>query len=94
MAVYLLHFDRPFGHARHYIGFSSSERNLQLRLQHHRAGTGARLLAAAADAGVTWSLARLWPEGDRNFERNLKSHSGTRYCPICRGPAAMNRKAA
>jgi predicted GIY-YIG superfamily endonuclease len=94
VAVYLLHFDRPFGHARHYIGFSRSETSMEMRLKHHRAGTGARLLAVATAAGVTWSLARVWPDGDRNFERSLKSHSGTRYCPICRGPAALNRKAA
>lgn len=92
--VYLLHFDRPFGHARHYIGFSTSERTMKLRLDHHRAGSGARLLAAAAAAGVTWSLVRVWPDGDRNFERNLKHHSGTRYCPTCRGPVALNRKPA
>lgn len=92
MTVYLLHFDRPFKHARHYVGFSTNETSLQARLAHHRAGTGARLLAVAANAGVTWSLARVWPDGDRSFERSLKAHSGTRYCPICRGPAALTRK--
>jgi hypothetical protein len=94
MTVYLLHFDRPFGHARHYIGFSRSESSMEVRLQHHRAGTGTRLLAVVNDAGIPWSLARVWADGDRKFERSLKSHSGTRYCPICSGPSALKRKPA
>ena len=92
--VYLLHFDRPYRHARHYIGFSTSERTFKGRLAHHRAGTGARLMAVITAAGVPWRVARTWPNGDRNFERNLKNHSGTRYCPICSGTAAMRHKAA
>ena len=35
--VYLLHFDRSYRHARHYIGFTQ---NLEQRLEAHRAGRG------------------------------------------------------
>jgi hypothetical protein len=38
--VYLLHFDRPYKHARHYLGWTA---NLQARLDSHRAGHGARI---------------------------------------------------
>ena len=40
--VYLLHFDRPYAHARHYTGWTT---DLTTRLADHAAGHGARLLA-------------------------------------------------
>lgn len=56
--VYLLHFDRPYRHARHYVGWTS---NLDGRLAEHTAGHGARLLAVVHAAGIGWHLARTWP---------------------------------
>jgi hypothetical protein len=79
--VYLLHFDRPFSHARHYLGWASPG-NLSARLSHHADGTGANLLRHVAKAGISWSLARTWP-GDRARERQLKSRGLTRRCPVC-----------
>ncbi|HEV2344502.1 MAG TPA: hypothetical protein VGS97_10455 [Actinocrinis sp.] len=38
--VYLPHFDAPFGHAKHYTGWSA---DLPARLAEHGAGRGARL---------------------------------------------------
>lgn len=78
--VYLLHFEQPFGHARHYLGWAS---NLDARLEHHKAGTGANLLKHAGRAGVTWVLARTWP-GDRHRERTLHNGGHARRCPICK----------
>jgi len=40
--VYLLHFDRSYGHARHYTGWTAGD--LDRRLRGHRTGRGARLL--------------------------------------------------
>lgn len=82
--VYLLHFDAPYRHARHYIGWTDS---LETRLAHHRAGTGARLTAAVSRAGIEMIVARVWPDGDRKFERRLhkQKNSGARLCPICKG---------
>jgi hypothetical protein len=80
--VYLLHFDEPFGHARHYLGYASPG-NLHFRLGHHAAGSGANLLRHVAKAGIGWSLARTW-KGDRHRERQLKQHGKTRACPMCR----------
>lgn len=79
--VYLLHFDAPFGHARHYLGWASPG-HLGLRLSHHEAGTGANLLRHVSKAGIGWTLARTWP-GDRHRERQLKSRGHTRRCPLC-----------
>ncbi len=86
--VYLLHFNRPYCHASHYVGFSQ---NLPARLEHHRNGTGARLTAAASEAGIEYEVARQWDGKDRAFERRLhnQKHSA-RLCPKC-NPNAANR---
>jgi hypothetical protein len=77
---YLLHFDAPFGHARHYTGWAS---DLYGRLAHHGGPGGANLLQHVAKAGIGWQLARTW-DGDRYLERRLKRRGGaTRRCPIC-----------
>lgn len=79
--VYLIHFDRPYRHARHYLGWAA---NLDARISHHRAGTGARLMAVIAAAGIGFVVARTW-EGDRTFERKLKNRKESpRLCPICK----------
>ncbi len=91
MAVYLLHFDRPIGNpenprgqARHYIGYAL---DLEARLEAHRQGNGSALMAAVARAGVGWTVARVWPNGDRELERRLKRMKAAPrlLCPICRG---------
>lgn len=80
--VYLLHFDRPYRHARHYLGWCRAGR-LDERLAEHRAGRGARLMAVIKDAGIGFELARTWP-GPRALERRLKNcHNTPRKCPLC-----------
>jgi hypothetical protein len=85
---YLLHFDRPYYHARHYLGLTGC---LEKRLELHRHGTSrACLMGAVHDAGIGLQLARLWPVSDyedgHKLERSLKDrHNGPRLCPICRG---------
>jgi len=89
--VYLLHFERPFRHARHYIGWTQ---HLEARLKHHAAGSGARLLAAVVAAGIGWVCARTWTDVDRHFERRLKNrHGAVRICPICAAEAKAARAA-
>ena len=79
--VYLLHFNAPFGHARHYTGWSA---DLSLRLAEHAAGRGARLTEVVAAAGITWTLARTWPNKTRSDERRIKNQGGAaRRCPLC-----------
>jgi hypothetical protein len=88
--VYLLHFRRPYRHARHYLGFCAGD--VAIRVAAHQAGQGARLLAAVAQAGIGVDLVRTWP-GDRSFERRLKRrHNSPRLCPVCR-PAALAHNA-
>jgi hypothetical protein len=78
--VYLLHFTRPYQHARHYLGTTT---DLAGRLAQHELGAGARLLLVVLAAGIEWRLARLWP-GGRARERSLKVQGGaSRRCPLC-----------
>lgn len=84
--VYLLHFERPYKHARHYVGYTS--KGLNERLERHRAGGGARLLEVITEAGITFELARTWRPGTRALERQIKRrHDAPKMCPICRGQA-------
>lgn len=82
MSVYLIHFQRRYRHAGHYLGFAL---DVPARLWHHRQGTGANLVRVVNREGIDWVCARVWPDGDRTLERRLKNHSSTRYCPVCRG---------
>lgn len=86
--VYLLHFDPPYRHARHYIGYTQQ---LESRLERHEMGRGSPLVQAALAAGCTVTVARTWgAEGvedvhDRSFERKLKRQkNAARLCPMCR----------
>ncbi|MBN2389922.1 MAG: endonuclease [Anaerolineae bacterium] len=86
--VYLIHFETPYKHARHYVGWSG---DVESRLQRHREGNGARLMEVVTDAGIAWQVAWVWPEADRAFERNLKDQKNTaRFCPICRHSIQMS----
>ena len=63
--MYLLHFERPFKQAAHYLGFTTS---LIARIAQHRAGHGARLLEVIGEYGIGVEVVRTWP-GDRRLER-------------------------
>jgi putative endonuclease len=89
MPCYLLHFseylgtpDNPRGRAKHYLG--STDRSIDIRLQEHRSGRGAKITAAAVRKGIELRLVRVWADGDREFEIWLKeAHNSPKYCPIC-----------
>ena len=56
--VYLIHFARPYKHARHYLGYTE---DLPKRLSLHKRGLGARLMEVVRNAGIDWVVARTWP---------------------------------
>lgn len=79
--IYMIHFARPYKHARHYVGWSP---DLEGRLAAHKDGRGARLMAVVVAAGIEWELART-RQGTRDIERKIKRDGGaSRYCPVCR----------
>ena len=78
--VYLLHFNEPLHHARHYIGYCQSYEGLETRFAHHANGNGSKLLRAVHGK---WQLARLW-QGSRDDERRLKKRKeAPALCPLC-----------
>src|SRR5579859_6374649 len=80
MTVYLIHFERRYRHAGHYLGSTS---DLEARLAAHRDGYGARLMEVIQEEGIVWEVVRTW-EGGRDVERALKRrHNGPHLCPIC-----------
>lgn len=86
--VYLLHFDKPHYHAKHYLGATGC---LDGRLAAHHAGYSAHLMQAVKKAGIGFKLARLWRceswEESRDLERRLKRRHGSNVllCPLCQG---------
>lgn len=78
--VYLIHFDKPLKHARHYIGWTM---NLEQRVGAHESGRGSRLLEIVGAAGIAFRVVRTWP-GSRKLERKLKNRKyAPRICPVC-----------
>jgi predicted GIY-YIG superfamily endonuclease len=68
----------PLGTAQHYLGTTI---NLDQRIQIHREGRGARILAAAVQRNIGFEVVRTWP-GGRDRERQLKAlHNPRRLCP-------------
>ncbi len=82
--IYIIHFHQPLYHARHYIGFVDGDTDqVAARLQEHRAGGGARILAECNRRGIHYDVVATRP-GDRAEERRLKNyHKGSQICPIC-----------
>jgi predicted GIY-YIG superfamily endonuclease len=80
--VYVLHFDPPYRHAGHYIGWAQ---DADARIAQHVAGSGSPLVRAAVIAGSHVRVAATFA-GSRYLERRLKRWHNTtaRVCPICR----------
>lgn len=82
--VYVIHFNKPYRHALHYVGWASDGRLFE-RLREHARGDGARLMQVITEAGIGWSLARIYPGVPRMNERARKvTGAASRFCPLCR----------
>jgi len=81
MPLYLLHFEPPCKHARHYLGYA---RCINKRVSRHIAGNGSGLVRAAVQAGCSVTVVRTF-DGGGNAESDLKRsyRSQTRLCPAC-----------
>jgi hypothetical protein len=87
--VYLLHFSRPYKHARHYLGYVTKQTKAALaeRLERHKNGSGARLMEVVTKEGITFEVAKTW-KGNRALERQLKKRRGAvKFFAICRAQA-------
>lgn len=89
--VYIVHFDRAFGHAQHYCGWTLNLQTFRKRFRDHRNGKGSKLLAAVVKAGIDWQVT-IRP-GTRNDERRIKNQGGlSRNCPICQSEFKSRKK--
>jgi hypothetical protein len=80
--VYLRHFTKPLGRAKHYIGWSP---DIDKRVFRHKAVKGAKFTASAVRNGAELLLVRVWPGGDRRLEWVLKKSGAHRVlCPLCK----------
>lgn len=87
--VYLLHFDGPYKHAKHYVGYS---KDIDARIEMHRQGQAARLTQVIKEHGIGFVVAKTWGRATRRFERQLKNRGGaSRYCPICQAKLREER---
>lgn len=82
--VYVLHFDTPIEHARHYIG---STHHLSERVFAHAIGRGANLTKVAFFRGIGFQLGyvgRAKSISPRSLERRAKHwHGAEEFCSIC-----------
>ena len=74
--VYILEFERPLHHARFYVGYCDDSK-FNARMRHHQRGTGARITAAAARAGIGWQCIATFDGAGRDFERQIKRKKNT-----------------
>lgn len=88
-AVYLLHFVEPISKkhtTQHYLGYGS---DVDVRIQQQRRGKkniAANLCHVAKRRRIRFVVAKLWIDGDRKLERQLKNKKNHRkLCPICNG---------
>jgi hypothetical protein len=87
--IYVVHFERPYKHATHYIGYCADSGHDD-RWARHLSGRGARLLKAVHESGIGMEVTAVLP-GDRTVERRLHQiqaaapSKGLRsICPLCR----------
>lgn len=85
--VYLLHFNRPISEkhtCQHYLGYGDGPE--RIAVQRQGGPNAARLCQVAKERGIGFVVARIWADGDRTLERQLKKRkAGPRLCPRCNG---------
>lgn len=81
--VYLIHFEHPYKHAQHYLGYCEPG-GLIKRLARHRRGAGSRLMEIVTKAGIRWHCVRVYKNADRTEERRLKNYHRVDLCPVCK----------
>jgi len=81
--VYLLHFDRPFRHMRHYVGAAADLLALELLIANPGMHTRSSMLIAAKKAGVRFTIGRIWRGGAERADLVRSHQNHTRHCDIC-----------
>ncbi len=79
--MYLLHFDKPYHHAKHYLGIAKN--GIERRVAEHLAGQGANLTRILKLNGIGFVVAKTWLDVPKKSEMKLKGRGLSEYCPIC-----------
>jgi predicted GIY-YIG superfamily endonuclease len=84
--VYVIHFDKPYKHAKHYTGIA---KNVEKRMKLHRSGNGSKLMAVLNRNNIGFKY-NIIAEYDgyseaKTHEKHLKTKvkKPQRHCPIC-----------
>lgn len=85
--VYVLHFDKPYKHAKHYTGIA---KNIEKRIKLHRSGHGARLTQVLKENGISFTcrviaeypIFSMAHAEEKRLKKKVKNPN--RYCPICK----------
>lgn len=91
--IYLIHFETPLKHAKHYLGWT--EGDVSKRLWTHcngDRGGPSKLVQAVRRAGIRLAVVRTW-RGTRRDERRMKQRGKSRMCPVCKGTIPENEVA-
>jgi|ERR1043166_1145738 predicted GIY-YIG superfamily endonuclease len=84
-SVYVIHFDPPHKHAKHYTGIVL---NVQERFTEHSNGTGGKLTKVAVENGTKLLLHTI-KSGLSFYDAHAleiklkKRHKASGYCPTC-----------
>lgn len=80
--VYIIHFEEPLAHAKHYTGSTEHPRK---RFRDHATGHGARITEVLMELGIEWRVGALFQvKNCRKSERDLKKQTrAAKYCEIC-----------
>ena len=85
--VYVIHFDKPYKHAKHYTGIAI---NVEKRMKEHRGGYGSRLMQVLKEnnIGFRYNIIAEYPSfSDAHAEEKrlkTKVKQPKKYCPICK----------
>lgn len=85
--VYVLHFDTPYKHAKHYTGIAV---NVERRVREHRRGAGAKLTKVLKENNIEfkWKMLKEYETFSeaKNEEKRLKEKvkNAKHYCPYCK----------
>jgi len=93
--LYLLHFDPPYRHARHYLGYAvgTGRGREYADTQARCVLLGAHELVMAAQANMVGiEVADVWVGEGRATQRRMRANGSlSRFCPICRASGRWHR---
>ena len=84
--IYVIHFDKPYKHAKHYTGIALDVEN---RVKKHRSGQGSKLMAVLKREGIGFRynvIAEYEGFSEAHAEEKrlkTKVKKPQRFCPIC-----------